>query len=547
MSTQATTARAAVRAYHQATKHHAHGYAPSPGFLDWDSQPDPFRRFSGAPFRALPLVRGQGRRSYDALFQDALTPADSLTPHSLGLFLELAFGLSAWKVDGPDRWSMRNVPSSGNLHPTEVYLILWQAAADELPPGLYHYTAHVHGLERRANLSPDVAKALASAHPGAFGALGLSSIIWREEWKYGARAYRYCQHDIGHAVAAASLAGGVAGWRVAVEFGAGDDAVAACLGLDRRADFTDAEPEHPDLLALIGPAPDDPPPVWTDIAAALTDWAGTASRQSAERVSWPQIAAVLPAIHKSSGVPVVASRPRAVAVGPGTQDACTLIRQRRSARRMDPKIALPRAAFEQMFSRTLGGGPLAVLPYDPAINLLLFVHGVDGLEPGLYLLNRAASLFDDFQMACANPDLSWQPVENTALPLVRLKTPWDMRRDVSKFSCHQGIAGRGAVSLGMIAPLGPVMAAEGAWAYRRLHWEAGAIGQVLYLEAEAAGLRGTGIGCFMDDEVHGLLGLGTAGDAPWQTLYHFTIGAAVEDARLVTEPAYAHLSGRCFE
>ena len=33
------------------------------------------------------------------------------------------------------------------------------------------------------------------------------------------------------------------------------------------------------------------------------------------------------------------------------------------------------------------------------------------------------------------------------------------------------------------------------------------IGQVLYLEAEAVGLRGTGIGCFFDDGMHSLLGL----------------------------------------
>ena len=71
------------------------------------------------------------------------------------------------------------------------------------------------------------------------------------------------------------------------------------------------------------------------------------------------------------------------------------------------------------------------------------------------------------------------------------------------------------------------------------------VGQVLYLEAEAAGLRGTGIGCFFDDGVHRLLGLDTAADAPWQDLYHFTVGGPVEDQRLTTEPAYAHLPDRC--
>jgi hypothetical protein len=74
--------------------------------------------------------------------------------------------------------------------------------------------------------------------------------------------------------------------------------------------------------------------------------------------------------------------------------------------------------------------------------------------------------------------------------------------------------------------------------YRRLHWEAGLIGQVLYLEAEARGMRGTGMGCFFDDITHGILGLT---DDTFQDLYHFSIGKAVEDRRLTALPPYHHL------
>ena len=69
----------------------------------------------------------------------------------------------------------------------------------------------------------------------------------------------------------------------------------------------------------------------------------------------------------------------------------------------------------------------------------------------------------------------------------------------------------------------------------RLYWECGLIGQMLYLEAEALGLRGTGIGCFFDDAVHQLVG--QQGPA-LADLYHFTVGGAVEDPRLTTLPAY---------
>ena len=105
----------------------------------------------------------------------------------------------------------------------------------------------------------------------------------------------------------------------------------------------------------------------------------------------------------------------------------------------------------------------------------------------------------------------------------------------TQVSCGQEIAGEGAFSLGMIAEYQESLAAHGPWFYRRLFWEAGAIGQVLYLEAEAAGVRAAGIGCFFDDPVHQVFGVtGLA----FQSLYHFTVGGAVDDPRLTTLPAY---------
>ena len=61
------------------------------------------------------------------------------------------------------------------------------------------------------------------------------------------------------------------------------------------------------------------------------------------------------------------------------------------------------------------------------------------------------------------------------------------------------------------------------------------VGQVLYLEAEAAGVRSTGIGCYFDDDMHRILGLQ---DRAYQDLYHFTVGGPIEDTRLTTLPSY---------
>ena len=47
--------------------------------------------------------------------------------------------------------------------------------------------------------------------------------------------------------------------------------------------------------------------------------------------------------------------------------------------------------------------------------------------------------------------------------------------------------------------------------------------------------RSTGIGCFFDEPVHAILGIR---GCPWQSLYHFTVGGAVEDERIQSRPAY---------
>jgi hypothetical protein len=123
----------------------------------------------------------------------------------------------------------------------------------------------------------------------------------------------------------------------------------------------------------------------------------------------------------------------------------------------------------------------------------------------------------------------------TGLELYRLASG-DVRTVARQLSCQQAIASDGCFSLGMITQFEEPLERFGPWFYRRLFWECGMIGQVLYLEAEAAGLRGTGIGCFFDDGVHQLLGLETA---QYQSLYHFTIGHPIEDTRLTTLPAYS--------
>jgi nitroreductase len=205
----------------------------------------------------------------------------------------------------------------------------------------------------------------------------------------------------------------------------------------------------------------------------------------------------------------------------------------------DGVTSLSRETFQAILDATLprsGSPPFDAWPFPPRLHLVLFVHRVTGLEPGLYLWLRAPAARDALRPAF-HASFVWEPVTDLEhqAPLYRLGNG-DLREFARSLSCHQDIAADGAFSLGMLARFEPVLRERGAAAYRELFWEAGLIGQALYLAAEAAGVRGTGIGCYFDDVLHRALGL-VGHD--WQSLYHFTIGGPVEDIRLRTAAPYA--------
>ncbi|MEE8623688.1 MAG: SagB/ThcOx family dehydrogenase [Alphaproteobacteria bacterium] len=541
---------ARVRAYHQRTKHMPELYAPGPGYMDWANQPDPFRRFSGTSMIELPLVQGEDTPPYDALFDFKGTPPLPLTAESLGLFLELSLGLTAWKELQGRRWALRSNPSSGNLHPTEGYALLPALATLSDRPGVYHYAPREHALERRCVLGEAAWSALAAGLPADAFLVGLTSVHWREAWKYGERAYRYCQHDAGHALGALCLAAAALGWRVTLLSALSDADVAGLLGLDRAADFAEAEVEHPDLIAAVVTDPTATPSralaEGAVAAVRASRWTGTANRLSPSRVEWPAIAAVEAATVKPStaqlplrGFASIATpAPRSMRDIPR---AAAIIRQRRSAVDMDGRTGLSIDALFGMLARTLPDRPhppWTAVDFPARVHLCLFMHRIDGLSPGLYVLMRDEVRLDAFRAAC-HDGFAWRHVESSGMPLYALDLG-DCRRAAADASCFQAIAGDSAFSLGMVADFARTLEEDGAWAYRRLFWESGLIGQVLYLEAEAAGVRSTGMGCYFDDLVHRLLDLNLADDA-WQSLYHFTVGGAVEDERLTTLPAYGHL------
>jgi SagB-type dehydrogenase family enzyme len=527
--------------YHRRTKHHFQKYAAGPDFLDWDSQPDPFRTFAGSAQLELPLLGIKAQPLYQDLFRPGAVAIQTLTLTNIAALFELSFGLSAWKQYDNTRWALRCNPSSGNLHPTEAYLVI--QGCNEIPDGVHHYMSRDHLLEQRCHF----VSAKQIFPPDSF-LIGLSSIHIRESWKYGERAFRYCQHDAGHAIAALRFAAATLGWHVHLLDNWGDAEIGTILGLDREADFASAEREYPDLMLLVTTAPAAEDVVLFTANGLLEavqkgDWQGNANVLSPEKpIHWPVIeqvslAGIKPRTqadfrHTTSFPAPLNTDCKLSAVG--------VIKQRRSAQKFDGKTLISAPVFYRMLDMTLPRADIApwdAIDWEPRLHLFLFVHRVEGLVPGLYIFLRNNHIEEQMRTELS-AEFEWLPVTDcpghfSLFLLLRA----DMQKGARTLSCHQNIASHGAFSLGMLAEYQSNLSLH-PWIYRQLFWEAGMLGQVLYLEAEAANLRGTGIGCYFDDEVHQLLGLKSE---TFQSMYHFTIGGAITDNRLQTLAAYEHL------
>jgi SagB-type dehydrogenase family enzyme len=532
-----------VIAYHEATKHHFHAYAAGPGFLDWATQPGAFRRYSGCEILALDkFPRADGPAYEHALIEGRVAPASPGRETVSRLFYD-SLALSAWKQAGASRWALRVNPSSGNLHPTEAYLVAGPVAGLLDAPAVCHYAPQLHALETRTRFSSNLWDQLIAELPPQTLLIGLSSIDWREAWKYGSRAFRYCQLDIGHAIAAIAFAAAGLGWKASLLEGLGDAAVAELLGLPCAPG---PESERPECLLAVypqtSPCQTQSLPRATITAISQGEWHGAPNTLSPSHRPWPIIGEVDEATRKPESVTPYIRTPKSEPPGPACFDTSIVLRRlihrRRSALAMDGHSGIMAEGFYSILLRCLPASrrfPFQALPWPPAVHLLLFVHRVQNVPPGFYLLRRDPEPGAEPHEMFAK-EFDWVRPDDcpVGLPLYRL-AGGDCRRLAERVSCHQEIAADGMFAVAMLAEFERPLKAYGPWFYRRLYWECGVIGQMLYLEAEAYGVQATGIGCFFDEPVHELLGVK---DRRYQSLYHFTLGRGVQDSRLTTLPPY---------
>jgi SagB-type dehydrogenase family enzyme len=477
------------REYHEFTKHTVQSLRRSQHVLDWRNMPDPFRHYTGVPVLDLPAdPPGPVIPALELLqgASGATTAVDGPAFLSQLLFYSASISASKLVPSTGYRYALRVNPSSGNLHPTEFHFVT--RGLKEWPDGLYHYRPSSHMAEQRA-IGDFEMNLTGSSAPIVFI---LTSIRWREAWKYRDRAYRYCLHDIGHAWQAVALAARAMGCDSSASVDFPDDEIAQLCRLH--------EDEWPMLiLELHGKSiptrePEHRETVW---------YGGEANQLSEETIAYPWIEAIHSATKISTKFDT-AQQPAPTGSGEielpqpalSTLGFGDVARKRRSA--LDFVGGPPSMSFPQLSAILSSTSP-------NFIQLYLYAHRVDGLHQGVYRY--------------------WP--ERAELQQIK---SGDQRVAAAGLSLGQDLAGNACVAFSMIGDLERAVRSHGDRGYRYVHFEAGAIGQRLYLAAEALGLRATGIGAFFDDDVHRYLAVKPEHG---QVVYHFAIGYPVADPRVV--------------
>nr|WP_026975250.1 SagB family peptide dehydrogenase [Alicyclobacillus contaminans] len=206
---------------------------PSDWEVNWADAPLPYKLYRGQ--LEIPL---SGHLPLTLLSREAPVEPNLAT---IGHFLWLAYGLGQLSQTflpstQPPMFHhayRRFPPSGGALYPSELYVYL---KMDEIPSGVYHYNAAHHRLVllREGNFDAYLGRSL--IHPcdisRCFGALFVSTVFWKNFFKYNQFAYRLQGMDAGAAIGQALEVAERFGLETTVCFQFLDRAVHHLLGLE---------------------------------------------------------------------------------------------------------------------------------------------------------------------------------------------------------------------------------------------------------------------------------------------------------------------------
>ena len=479
--------------YHQGTNHSHQSIHHNSHHMDWDNQPIPFKIYTTLKPRQLPTdFSPTGMTAFEALAEPQ-KPGDVIpTVHDLAALLYYSAGvIRTGDLPGGGKMYFRAAACTGALYHIELYLVCGPAAG--LDAGVYHYGAHDFSLRQLREGDYRQVLVEAAGGPDGIGAavaqapaiLVLSSVFWRNSWKYQARAYRHCFWDSGTILANLLAIGSARKVPQRLVSAFVDGPVNRLLGLDENTevalqmvavgrDTRHQAPPAPPLTALdweVQPYSRNP-----------ADYPAIREMHAASSLATLQD---LMDIKRSPGGPhatglEVQGPVFHLADSPETDGAVRSIEetiQRRGSSRRFRQAPIGFAQLSNMLRGAVTGIPADFADGNHgALNqLYLIVNDVDGLPSGSYVYH---------------PDL--EALEQLA--------EGDFRDQAGQLDLGQELAADASVNVYFLTDLAPVLDRYGNRGYRVAQMEAAIMGGRLYLGAYAQRLGATGL-TFFDDDV----------------------------------------------
>eukprot|EP00400_MALV-I_sp_L67-5_P000427 gene427-124_t len=350
--------------YHFRSKHFFDVQAEGPGtWMDPDRAPSPWKQFDGVESVVLDHNDNYAfQTSGSSLFSwDGGGRSDSIqfTLKEVSSFLRIGAGISAWKsYDGEHKWALRVSPTSGNLQTNEYYVVHGK--------NVYHYNAEYHVLEKRNEIDHSIGDS-------GFVVL-LTTVCWREAWKYGERALRSCYLNTGHAISALAASARAHFWDIRL----------ANFGSSEVLNITDGG-EKFEMAIVVGDAELPENGFVSNATQCDINYCGgqnSHNGKSEMRRSWPLMYAVQESlIIQPDDMLASSQRPKSNSDVHFHSDATAaeIIFARRSALAFDKQISISTHQFLQIVASVAPSSPLLHLLGD-RVHLVILVHSASGLK-----------------------------------------------------------------------------------------------------------------------------------------------------------------------
>jgi SagB-type dehydrogenase family enzyme len=465
----------------------------------FEAAPSPFKAYPGVQRLALPafasepaltLVDAAASAPVDRGFTGAALPLGQLSR-----ILHFTNGVTG-SGESPGSVLLRAAPSAGALYAGEVYVVAERV--QDLAPGIYYYAVQQHELVpvRKGAQLERVAATLSrpAAFAGAAAAILLTNVFRRYSWRYANRGYRYALIDSGHIGENLRLAAASAGLGHVSESRFEDDALNALLQADGREEAVCA-------VHAIGKRSDRSLPRSGGLR-------GLAEKGVLAPEKLPRSGSVPARYHEASklvSAPHHAEPPRAPlrerhepgreiapprpTLRPGATVEETIQRRRSATSFRAPAVR----SGELAFALETAQSPQA-FEASGGVEIFVAAHRLVDVAPGFY---------------------HYRPRAHALVEVRR----GDLRADMIRACLRQDKAGQAAIGFFMVGRIADAVARGGPRSYRDLLVESGAIGQRIYLAAEALGLAARNLSAFFDDELNQLLGF----DGRTEAVLHLTM------------------------